>query len=49
MSVQKNFSAIGPAVWPAIHDIYKNVLFYYIDSNMKTTPRKQYCYSFNCA
>ena len=31
ISVHKNFSPIGPAVWPAICIyIYKNVLFYYI-------------------
>ena len=27
----KNFSPIGPAVWPVIGNIYINVLFYYID------------------
>jgi len=27
----QNFSPIGPAVWPAIRNIYTNVLFYYID------------------
>ena len=27
----KNFSPIGPAVWPAIGNIYTIVLFYYID------------------
>ena len=26
----KNFSPIGPAVWPTIGNIYTNVLFYYI-------------------
>jgi len=29
----KNFSPIGPAVWPAIRNIYTNVSFYYIDNN----------------
>ena len=33
---KKNFSPIGPAVWPAIGNIYTNVLFYYIDI-LKTT------------
>ena len=28
---KKNFIPIGPAVWPAIGNIYTNVLFYYID------------------
>ena len=28
----KNVSPIGPAVCPAIRNIYMNVLFYYIDS-----------------
>ena len=27
----KKFSPIGPAVWPAIRNIYMNILFYYID------------------
>ena len=27
----KNISPFGSAVWPAIRNIYKNVLFYYID------------------
>ena len=31
MSVHKNFSPIGPAVWPAIRNMYMNVLFYYIN------------------
>ena len=26
------FSPISPAVWPAIGDIYSNVLFYYTDN-----------------
>ena len=32
MSVKKNFSPFGPAVWPTIGNIYiyTNVLFYYI-------------------
>ena len=30
---QKNFSPFGPAVWPAIGNIYMNVLFYYIENN----------------
>ena len=25
MSVQQNFSPIGPAVWPAIHNIYRYI------------------------
>ena len=36
MSVHKNFSPFGPAVWPDIGNIHMNVLFYYID----------YCWSF---
>ena len=32
MSVHKKFNPIGQAVWPAIRNIYMNVLFYYIDS-----------------
>ena len=31
MNVLKNVSAFGPAVWPAIGYIYRNVLFNYID------------------
>ncbi len=30
---QKNFSPIGPAVWPPIRNIYRNILFYYKDNN----------------
>ena len=30
MSVPKKISPIGPAVWPAIRNIYTNVLFHYI-------------------
>ena len=29
----KNFSPFGPAVWPALGNTYKNVLFYYIDNH----------------
>ena len=29
ISVLKNFSPSGPAVWPAIHNIYTNVLLLY--------------------
>jgi len=32
MSVHKKFSPIGPAVWPAIRNIYMTILFYYIDN-----------------
>ena len=34
LSVQKNFSPIGPAVWPALGNIYiyTNVLFYHLDN-----------------
>ena len=31
MSVRKKFRPIGPTVWPAIRNIYINVLFYHID------------------
>ena len=37
MSVHKNFSPFGSAVWPAIDNIYMNVLFYYIDNSAKVT------------
>ena len=37
MSVHKNFSPFGPAVWPSIDNIYMNVLFYYIDNSAKVT------------
>ena len=30
LSVHKKFSPNGPAVWPAIGNIYTNVLFYYV-------------------
>ena len=33
MSVHKNFSPFGPAVWPAIGNIYTNVLFFYCNIN----------------
>ena len=32
MSVHKNISPIGPAVWLAIRNIYMNVLYYYLDT-----------------
>ena len=28
----KNVSPFGPAIWPAIGNIYTNVLFYFIDN-----------------
>ena len=35
----KNFNPSGPAVWPAIGNIYTNVLFYFIDSNVVQPSR----------
>ena len=36
----KNFSPIGPAVWPAIGNIYMTVLFYYIEEDGGKMRRK---------
>ena len=50
----KSFSPFGPAVWPAIHNIYTNVLFYYIDdmndatkfSMSYTVYQLKYCHKY---
>ena len=43
----KNFRPIGPAVWPAIGNIYTNVLFYYLDCQI-SLPVYDLMYSIKC-
>ena len=46
MSAQKNVSPFDPAVWPAIGNIYTNVLFYYIDYFFRFYNKKNKAYNY---